>query len=43
MSNALELGATKEEIEEVIATAVISSAAPAIINGPKELKKQIEK
>jgi len=43
MRKALELGATKEEIMEVIATAVISSAAPAIINGPRELKKQTEK
>lgn len=43
MSNAFELGATKEEIMEVIATAVVSSAAPAIINGSQELKKQVEK
>ena len=43
MKKALEHGATKEEIMEVIATAVISSSAPAIINGPIVLKKLIEK
>ncbi len=42
MRKALEHGATKEEIMEVIATAVISSSAPAIINGPRVLKKLLE-
>jgi AhpD family alkylhydroperoxidase len=40
---ALDAGATKEEVMEVIATAVLSSAAPAIFNGPRALKAELEK
>ena len=37
-----QLGATKEEIIEMIATAVFSSGAPAIITGPEALKRQTD-
>jgi AhpD family alkylhydroperoxidase len=43
MKKAIELGATQQEIMEVIATAVISSAAPSIMNGAKELSKLTQK
>ena len=40
---ALNLGATKEEVMETIATAVLSSAAPAIRSGPRALRAELEK
>jgi AhpD family alkylhydroperoxidase len=40
---AVNLGATKEEIMEVIATAVLSSAAPAIRSGPRAWKADLER
>jgi AhpD family alkylhydroperoxidase len=40
---AMNAGATKEEVMEVIATAVLSSAAPAMFNGPRALKAEMEK
>ena len=43
MRGAMEAGATKEEIMEVIATAILSSAAPAMYNGPRALKAELEK
>ena len=43
MQGAMEAGATKEEIMEVIATAILSSAAPAMFNGPRALKAELEK
>ena len=43
LRNALDYGATKDEVMEVIATAVLSSAAPAIFNGPRALKAELEK
>jgi AhpD family alkylhydroperoxidase len=40
---ALDAGATKEEVMEAIATAIISSAAPALYNGPRALKTELLK
>jgi AhpD family alkylhydroperoxidase len=40
---AMDAGATQEEIMETIATAVLSSAAPAMYNGPRALKAELEK
>jgi AhpD family alkylhydroperoxidase len=40
---AMDAGATKEEVMETIATAILSSAAPAIYNGPRALKAELEK
>ena len=40
---AMSLGATKEEVMETIATAVLSSAAPAIRSGPRALRAELEK
>jgi AhpD family alkylhydroperoxidase len=40
---AMDAGATKEEVMEVIATAVLSSAAPAMFNGPRALKAELER
>ena len=43
LRGALDAGATKEEIMETIATAVLSSAAPAMYNGPRALKEELKK
>ena len=43
MRGALDAGATKKEVMEMIATAIISSAAPAMYNGPKALKAELLK
>ena len=43
MRGALDAGATKEEVMEAIATAIISSAAPALYNGPRALKAELLK
>ena len=43
LKSAMDAGATKEEIMETIATAILSSAAPAIFNGPQVLKAELEK
>jgi AhpD family alkylhydroperoxidase len=43
MRGALEAGATQHEILEVIATAVLSSAAPAMYGGPRALKAELMK
>ena len=40
---ALEAGATKEQVMETIATAILSSAAPAMYSGPRALKAELEK
>jgi AhpD family alkylhydroperoxidase len=40
---ALDAGATKEEVMDAIATAIISSAAPALYNGPRALKAELLK
>jgi len=40
---ALDSGASPEEIMETIAVAIVSSAAPAIYNGPRALKGEMEK
>jgi len=40
---AMDAGATKEEVMETIATAILSSAAPAIYNGPRALKAELAK
>jgi len=43
MRGALDAGATKQEVMEAIATAIISSAAPALYNGPRALKAELLK
>ena len=43
LRSALEAGATKEQVMETIATAILSSAAPAMYNGPRALKAELEK
>ncbi|MBI5969229.1 MAG: carboxymuconolactone decarboxylase family protein [Deltaproteobacteria bacterium] len=43
MRGALDAGASKEEIMEVIATSILSSAAPAMYNGPRALKEELKK
>jgi AhpD family alkylhydroperoxidase len=43
LRGALDAGATKEEIMETIATAVLSSAAPAMYNGPRALNEELKK
>jgi len=43
MRGAMDAGATKEEIMEAIATAILSSAAPAVSNGPRALKEELKK
>ena len=43
MRGALDAGATNDEVMETIATAILSSAAPAIYNGPRALKQELEK
>lgn len=40
---ALDAGATKEEVMETIATAILSGAAPAMYAGPRALKAELEK
>ncbi len=40
---ALDAGATQEEVMEAIATAILSSAAPAMYNGPRALKEELRK
>ena len=40
---AMDAGATQEEVMEAIATAILSSAAPAMYNGPRALKAKLEK
>jgi len=42
MRGALDAGATQEEIMEAIATAILSSAAPAMYNGPRALKQELK-
>ena len=43
LRSALEAGATKEQVMETIATAILSSAAPAMYNGPRALRAELEK
>jgi len=43
LKNAMDLGATHDEIMETIMTAVLSSAAPAMYNGPRALKEELKK
>jgi AhpD family alkylhydroperoxidase len=40
---AMDAGATKEEVMETIATAILSSAAPVMYSGPRALKAEIER
>jgi len=40
---AMDAGATKEEVMEAILTAILSSAAPAMYNGPRALKEELRK
>ena len=43
MRGAMESGATEDEIMETIATAILSSAAPAMYIGPRALKEELKK
>ncbi len=43
LRGAMDAGATKEEVMEVIATAIISSAAPSMYNGPRALRAELER
>jgi len=43
MRGALDSGASKEEIMEAILTAILSSAAPAMHNGPRALREELMK
>ncbi len=43
LRGAMDAGATKEEIMEVVATAILSSAAPAISKGGTALRAELER
>ncbi len=43
LRGALDAGATQEEVMEAIATAILSSAAPAMYSGPRALKAELLK
>ena len=43
LRGAMDAGATQDEVMETIATAILSSAAPAMYNGPRALKAELLK